>query len=150
MRTEALEAAYRATTYRLFLPGGAVNLRIGEANANLRDWLAQEGVQSWAILTAHNPASVPLPAPDNAERQSRLEVCLLERGFEPFAAENEADGGDWPVEESCFVMDIDANEAMVLARQFGQNALVLGGRDAVPHLAWTCDDEEDAKKNRPV
>jgi hypothetical protein len=35
-----LEAAYRATTYRVFLPGGALDLRIDLADERLRQWLA--------------------------------------------------------------------------------------------------------------
>ena len=85
-----LEAAYRATSYRVFLPSGPLELRLGTPAPGLAAWLAAEGVGCWAILTAFNPLSVPLPAAENAERQSRLECRLLEEGFEPFAGENVA------------------------------------------------------------
>ncbi len=138
--SECLEAAYRATTYRVFLPGGAVDLRLGEASPALVAWLAEEDVSTWAILTAYNPASQRLAPGENAERQSQLECALLEQGFLTFAGENVADDGVWPNEESCFVPGMDLKNSVALARRFGQNAFILGGKDGVPHLVWS--DEE--------
>lgn len=137
-----LEAAYRATAYRVFLPEGALELRIDAAEPALAAWLAQEGVEEWAILTAANPASRPLAARDNAERQARLEIELLEEGFEPYAGENLADDGGWPPEESCFVPGISLSEAVALAQQFGQNAILFGGADGIPRLVWTENREQ--------
>lgn len=134
-RTE-LEAAYRATTYRVFLPGGAMDLRIGTASPALAAWLADNEVEDWAILTAFNPGSQPLAAAANLERQSALEVALLEEDFEPFAGENVADDAGWPAEETCFVPGMEADEAMAVAAGFGQNAIVCGGADGLPRLLW--------------
>lgn len=139
--TKGLEAAYRATTYRVFLPGGAVDIRIGEANARLVSWLAEEGASSWVVLTAYNPISKPLEPAENAERQSELECALLEQGFLPFAGENVADDGVWPNEESCFVPGIDMKNSIALAERFGQNALVFGKGDGVAHLVWLNDEK---------
>ena len=141
MKTEPLEAAYRATTYRVFLPAGAVDLHIGEANAALARWLVEESASSWAILTAHNPASEPLTAAENAELQSELECAVLELGFMTFAGENVADEGSWPNEESCFIPDIDMKNSMALARRFGQNALVFGEGDGFPRLIWVKEEK---------
>lgn len=135
-RTE-LEAAYRATTYRVFLPGGALDLRVDAAHPALAAWLAENGVQRWAILTAFNPRSEPRPEAENRERQAALEVVLLEDGCEPFAGENVADDGAWPAEESCFVPGIEAAAAVELAARFGQNAILCGGADGLPRLVWT-------------
>lgn len=131
-----LEVAYRATAYRVFLPGGAVALQVGVADPGFSAWLADNGVIEWVILTAWNPGSQPLPEAANRERQSALEVALLERGFEPYAGENAADGLDWPVEESCFVPGLGEAEATALAREFGQLALVAGGAGEPPRLVW--------------
>lgn len=135
MMTKDLETAYRATTYRIFLPGGAVDLRIDESNARLAAWLAEEGASSWVILTAYNPASQLLAPGENAERQSQLECTLLEQGFLTFAGENVADDGSWPNEESCFVLDMDMKNSIALAQRFGQNAIVWGQRDGCARLA---------------
>lgn len=132
-----LEAAYRATAYRIFLPGGALDLRIDQACPGLAAWLAEDDVDCWAILTAWNPGSERLSDQDNVARQSNLEVRLLELGFEPFAGENLADAGDWPAEDSCFVGGMSAEEALAVAAEFGQAAIVGGGADGVPKLLWT-------------
>jgi hypothetical protein len=136
MTMNKLTNAYRATTYRVFLPGGAVDLRLDEASPHLRDWLAAEGCAAFAIITAHNPGSQPLDAALNAEHQARLECELLEGNYDTFAAENIADDGAWPVEESCFVPALEAADAIALAADFGQNAIVCGGSDGVPRLLW--------------
>ncbi len=131
-----LEAAYRATTYRVFLPGGPVDLRLDQANERLRAWLAAEGCSCFAIVTACNPGSRPLSAEANAERQAQLECELLDGNYEPYAGENVADDGAWPIEESCFVPELEAADACALAADFGQNAVVCGGDDGVPRLIW--------------
>lgn len=136
MKSDALQAAYQATTYRVFLPAGVLDLRIGEANAGLIAWLADAGESVWAVLTACSPASQALPDKENRERQARLEVKLLEREFEPYAGENVADDAAWPIEETCFVAGISVKDCTELARQFGQNAFVCGRDDGVPHLIW--------------
>jgi len=136
MRTEALEAAYRATTYRVFLPGGSVDLRIGQASPELAVWLAGQGTTTWALITACNPESRRLDERENAARQSRLEVSLLEAGHEPYAGENLPDDHGWPAEESCFVAGVSVQYSMEIAARFGQNALVCGGADGVPQLLW--------------
>lgn len=131
-----LLAVYRATSYRVFLPGGIADLRIDTAHPGLAAWLAAEHSDRWAILTAFNPGSGPLAAAENAERQARLECRLLEAGYEPFAGENLADDGAWPVEDACFVAGIDAARAVELAAAFGQKAIVCGAADGIPRLLW--------------
>lgn len=135
MKTK-LEQAYHATTYRVFLPGGAVDLRIDTADQSFAAWLAENAVKRWAIVTAFNPGSEQRPASENLERQSALEVALLEEGFEPFAGENAADGDAWPPEETCFVAMIELAQAIALASRFGQNAIVFGEADGLPRLVW--------------
>ena len=135
-KTSELEQAYRATTYRVFLPGGQCDLRIGEANDTLRCWLETSGCEAFAIVTAHNPASVRESEAVNAERQAQLECDLLEGNYEPYAGQNVPDADDWPVEESCFVPDLMPEDALALAEDYGQNAVVVGGADGVPHLCW--------------
>ena len=135
-KTTELEAAYRATTYRVFLPGGYADLRLGEANETLSIWLEKNGCTAFAIITAYNPGADKFDAGKNAERQSQLECDLLEGNYEPYAGENVADDADWPVEESCFVPDIALEDACALAEDYGQNAIVCGGADGIPELVW--------------
>lgn len=137
-RTE-LDRAYRATTYRLFLPGGALDLRIDQAHPGFEAWLRDNGISQWGIVTAANPRSRPLNNRTNAERQASLECALLEAGYEPFVVENLADDPGWPVEESCFVPGIPEEELLALALEYDQNAVLLGGGDGAPRLVWVED-----------
>ena len=139
VKTTELETAYRATTYRVFLPGGVCDLRTGVASETLRCWLETAGAEHFAILTAHNPGSSLADAGENAVRQSQLECDLLESGYEPYAGENVADEDVWTDEESCFVPDISVAEALALGEKYGQNAIVYGGGDGVPELIWISD-----------
>jgi hypothetical protein len=134
--TIELESAYRATTYRLFLPGGSCELRAGVASETLRCWLETAGVTTFSILTAHNPGSRLTDPDENTQRQAQLECDLLELGYEPYAGENVATDEDWPAEESCFVPGISVAEAMALGGRYGQNAIVCGGADGLPELVW--------------
>ncbi len=141
-KTSELEAAYKATTYRVFLPGGICDLRVGEPCEALCCWLETAGCEQFAVITAHNPGSVVVDDARNAERQAQLECDLLEGNYEPYAGQNLPDAADAPVEESCFVPDLAPEDACALAEDYGQNAVICGGADGVPHLVWIEDSEE--------
>lgn len=134
--TNELAVAYRATTYRVFLPPGICALRVNQPAETLRGWLEMAGASQFAILTAHNPGSQRLDAAHNLMRQQALQQDVLRRGYLMFPAENVSDGAGWPVEESCCVIGMALAEADQLAYQYGQNALVFGGKDGIPHLHW--------------
>jgi hypothetical protein len=140
-KTSELEVAYRATTYRVFLPGGICDLRLGEACEALRCWLETADCRQFAIITAHNPGSQPTDEAINAERQAELECELIEGNYEPYAGQNVPDTDAWPLEETCFVPDLAPEDACALAFDYGQNAVVCGGPDGVPHLVWVEEAE---------
>jgi len=135
-KTTELESAYRATTYRVFLPGGGCDLRLGVVSETLRCWLETAGTARFAILTAHNPGSEDVESEENLLRQAQLECALLELGYEPYAGENVADDDSWPAEESCFVPGISVTEALALGERYGQNAIICGGADGKTELVW--------------
>ena len=140
-KTTELETAYRATTYRVFLPGGCCDLRIDQASEGLRCWLETAGASAFVVLTAHNPGSKKLSTEANMERQSAMEVFLLEKHYEPYAGENVVDDGSWPVEECCFITDMTLLDAKALGARFGQNAIVYGTADGIPRLVWIEETE---------
>jgi hypothetical protein len=141
-KTSELEAAYKATTYRVFLPAGVCDLRVGESCEALRRWLETSGSTQFAVITAYNPGSVAVDEAVNAERQAELECDLLEGNYEPYTAQNLPDAADAPIEESCFVPDLAAEDACALAGDYGQNAVISGGADGVPHLVWVEEIEQ--------
>lgn len=136
-----LEVAYKATTYRVYLPGGVVDLRIGQTDQKLKAWLKSQGAASYAIISGFNPHDC-LPhdclatAEENAEYQSQLECVLIEGNYEPYAGENIPDDAHAPLEESCFVADIELEDAVALAEGFGQNAIVFAQGNDAPGLIW--------------
>ena len=138
-KTNELDAAYRATTYRVFLPGGLAELRIDQASPVLKKWLETAGCRHFAIITAYNPGGQAVDAAGNGERQAQLECELLEGNYEPYTGENVPDDDSAPVEESCFVPELEAEDACALATDYGQNAVVCGGADGVPHLVWIAE-----------
>lgn len=144
-----LDAAFRATTYRIFLPRLGIDLRIAAANRPLAVWLNHEGIDRWAILSAWNPGACARSAADNRQRQAQLEMALLQAEFTTYAAENVADAADWPVEEACFVPGISLEEAVTLAQQFGQLALVHGDAAGIPQLFWI-EKGSDGQADRPL
>lgn len=135
-RTSELEAAYRATTYRVFLPEGACDLRVGVVSVPLRCWLKAAGIRRFAILTAFNPHSCLLPAADNALRQARLHRELLVQGYSFEVGENLAADDCWPAEATCLVADIPVAAALAFAGRYGQNAIVYGTAAGAPRLCW--------------
>lgn len=134
-RTE-LEAVFRATIYRVFLPAGICDLRADVTSETLRCWLETAGAAEFAILTAHNPGGERCDEEENAARQSQLECDLLAAGFEPYAGENVAVGGGWPDEETSFVPALPLTQAVALAAKYGQAALIHGGSDGLPRIVW--------------
>ena len=50
---------------------------------------------------------------------------------------NLVDAGDWPAEPGACVLEIDERAACLLAREFGQLAVVCGRCGERPRLVWT-------------
>lgn len=133
-----LEAAYRATTYRIHAPQGDIDLRIGDASPALDALLREMGADCWAIITAWNPGSKIQDAATNAAAQARLEELLSGNGFRWLPGENLAEAGDWPAEPTCLVFGMAVSAAQNCGRCFGQCAMIAGLVDGAPQLVW-CD-----------
>lgn len=144
----ALQAVYRATTYRVWLPEGAVDLRVGEACPALAAYVAARGGRAWMVVTASNPASEVLSEAANLARQRALAGLLQGLGLPALATENLADDGQWPAEAGFFVTApvLDRELALALGRHMGQNAVLFGTPqgnagtpDTTPELLWCRD-----------
>lgn len=133
-RTE-LAAAYAATTYRLYLPDGIFDLRLEQQHSRLHDWLMGQGIREFVIITADNPGSLLLDLQENAVRLELLAAELQQAGYQCHPAANIPDG-DWPAEQAFLVLAMPVNEALALAWQFGQLAVVYGTDEGVPRLLW--------------
>ena len=129
-----LIAAYLRTIYRLPLPEGAIDLRVGEPSPALDRLLDARHATRWAWLTAVNPGSQRLVDDENRTRLARLarELVQLDWPFlEGVAVEPD---GDWPDEPSFLVFDPHAEHLRRLAREHGQSACLAGERGGAPQL----------------
>lgn len=136
MNAAALEAAFRATIYRVEMPEGLFDLRIGVADAAFDESLRARGVERWGIVTACNPGTVRLPNDENLQRQVRLIERLGSLGWRFFAACNLDAEGVWPPEPGCLVLQVDAQQLRALAAEFSQLAAVCGETGLPPRLLW--------------
>jgi hypothetical protein len=124
--SDELLESYTRAIYRVDCPGGPIFLRIGSASAELERWLEAQGASRFAFLSAANPGSVAFPESENRRRHRRLVERLGASRFATLAGESfEAASGGWR-EVSLLVAGIDREAAIVLAREFGQLALLWG------------------------
>ncbi|HEX2829732.1 MAG TPA: DUF3293 domain-containing protein [Burkholderiales bacterium] len=132
-----LDAAYRATTYRVYAPD-AIDLTIGARSAALDGLLEERRADAWAFMTAWNPGSRQFTEAENARRQAELLALLRDRGFEWLAGSGVPARPDWQPEESVLVLDVGCDEAIAIAQEFGQVAIVAGKRGGAAELVY-CD-----------
>jgi hypothetical protein len=130
-----LEAAYRATEYRVFVDP-PLSLRIGRHDPAFAALMAGTGVVAAAYMTACNPRSWPLPESENAARMQVLRADLKAAGYRFVEGAAVDPGGLWPDEPSVLVLGIGADTARNIGRRFGQNALLLIDAAAIPQLDW--------------
>ena len=125
MNPELFEA-YKNTTYRVYLPHGEMDIRIGVMNPLLQELLLSNNVASWAFITACNPYSVMQNADVNTLLNTQLERYLTEKQYLFFKGMGMGDDDLWEPEVSFMVLNIRKADAVKLGRQFKQNAIVTG------------------------
>ena len=119
--TAAAIRAYRRSHY--VAPG--LDVRIG---SRPRGWPLPGA--SIVLLGACNPSGRRLPTGRNAKRMSRLETCL--DSFPHLCGEGRL--GRWS--EALFAVAMPLRRACVLARRFGQNAVVALAPNHAARLVW--------------
>ena len=138
MNLQELEAAFRATTYRVASDGRLFDLRIDVSAPDFVEWLDQQGASSWGIVTACNPGGqlsvAENPARLRAFRQRLAERC--HRGWSCHQTIHRADSGRWPDEPGVCVLNASEDALLRLASEFGQVAIVFGAADGVGRLVW--------------
>ena len=125
MRDE-LDEAYRRAIYRVHLPAGDLDVRVGEPAPELDRFLASLGATSWAWLTAFNPGSVRLPEAENRRRLARLRAELERPGWTVLDGVALDPDGLWPDEPSFLVAGATLAAARGLAAAHAQNAFLAG------------------------
>jgi len=135
MNAQALDAAFRATTYRAHTADGVFDLRIGVANSAFDAFLHRRNISCWGLLTACNPGAVRDDV-ENARRQQRLRERLRELAWSFVPACNLADDGAWPPEPGFLLLQVRAEALRDLAAEFSQRACICGNIDDVPRLVY--------------
>ena len=133
MNPELFEA-YKNTTYRVYLPLGEIEIRIGVMNLLLQEFMLSNNVESWAFVTACNPYSVMQNADANTFLNTQLERYLSEKQYLFFKGMGVGDDNSWEPEASFMVLDIRKEDAVKLGKQFKQNAIVVGVIGNSPEL----------------
>jgi hypothetical protein len=110
-----LRLAYAATEYRV----AGSSLRIGRRSPTLDGLLAGMGTREAVLITACNPRSHRSSANRNARMMGRLHATLRRRTVFPA----ESGTGRWI--EAQFLAAAPEAWASVIARRFGQNAMVV-------------------------
>ncbi|SOD41649.1 DUF3293 domain-containing protein [Nitrosovibrio sp. Nv4] len=135
--SEDLIAAYRSTNYRAGTGEDGITLRVGEYSEPLSRLFAQSGHRCAAFITACNPFG----ALEN--REANMKACAdLRDRLDRYVARPDqiiegmgiGSSGAWPPEKSFLVLGLDLETSRTLGREFGQNAVVWVGADAIPQL----------------
>lgn len=109
-------------------------LHIGQHSAALTLLHRTHGVDCSAFITAWNPYSKPTVAQENARLQQALVQSIQGMHLQALPGLGQHPSSQWPREESFLVLGLDLTRAKALGEQFGQNAIVWAGPDAVPNL----------------
>ena len=129
-----LIASYRAADYRAGYGSAAISLRIDQYSESLSQLLAASGQQCAVFITACNPGSQSCGFEVNQAAHARLRAELRRHTDQIIEGTGSDPSGAWPPEQSLLALGVDLATAQALGRQFGQNAAVWAGADAIPRL----------------
>ncbi|WP_158542556.1 BREX system ATP-binding domain-containing protein [Lujinxingia litoralis] len=122
---DMLWRAYTAARYLVLTPEPR-ELRCDEP-AGALDALPELTPETpWALITAHNPASRLCSPAQNARSHAALTHLIQERGLHHRPTRALDPQGDWPPEEGFLIYPLAPDDALHLARRFGQNAALIG------------------------
>lgn len=136
---DTLLEAYRKTAFNADTPKGWLSLRIGERCLALDGLLTEQGVSTWAYVTAFNPGSMRLSVEENASRQHELEEVVASLGVISYPGEGVADDGRWPPERSLLILGVARCDAVHLGRRYDQTAVVCGELGRAAELVLCTD-----------
>ena len=140
MHSPELDAAFRATTYRVETLEGCFALRVDQRNVAFDAYLRRQGVLSWGLVTGHNPGGRLLPSDENATRQNALHDRLFAKGWRYLPASHQADAGAWPDEAAFCVLNVAERDLECVAAEFDQAAVLCGTPGECARLLWIAAD----------
>jgi hypothetical protein len=134
-----LVAAYRGTRYAVLAPDGGTlaEARVGEHVPDVDAVLDAHGGRSGVFITAWNPRSEPASDEDNAAAHARLAAGLAERGVVALPHAGFGEDPAWRAEHGFFAIDLPEADAVGLAVEHVQNAVVVVERGGAARLVLT-------------
>jgi hypothetical protein len=134
--SDELVAAYRGTRYAVLdVDGGTLaEARVDQHSPDVDALLAAHGAASGVFITAWNPRSVPTDDEVNAGAHTRLATRLAECGLTALAHAGFGQDPRWRAEHGFFVLDLSERDALEIAVEFEQNAVVVVERGAPARL----------------
>jgi hypothetical protein len=131
-----LIAAYRAAVYEVDVDGKPMAFHVDEPNPALDEFLAKRGAATGVFVTAYNPRSQVQPEERNAAAHGALIEAVRRAGkqYAPARGRDAKDNG--PTEAGLFVLDLSPDDAVALARRFGQYAIVFAAKGRPPALVF--------------
>lgn len=130
---QAKLSAYRETVYEVRGPM-PMRLVIGKVCVSLRKLYTLWGLDSCVFVTAFNPSGSATKAPENRQRNEELRKDLQRRRLTFFEGRGAHPSNGWPPEPSFLVLGVGIDSVRALGEQWGQDAVVWAGADAVPRL----------------
>jgi len=125
--------AYENADYVVFTDPELV-LRIGEPSPRLDALLEAEGATAAAYITAANPRSEQKTDAENESAGATLDELLARSGYPRYAGEARDPENQRAAEASVLVIGIYRDNAAILGRLFGQNAIVFVEKGRPPEL----------------
>lgn len=136
---EELIAAYRGTRYAVLDGEGGTLAEacIDEVSSDIDGLLDAHGATSGVFITAWNPRSEPTDDEVNAAAHARMVEQLEASGRTVLAHAGFGEDPGWRPEHGLFVLDLAEPEAIELAVEYEQNAVVVVQRGGPAMLVLT-------------
>jgi hypothetical protein len=131
-----LAVLYSATSFRVEVPGGVIDIRVGNRHADLDALLSELSFAEWAFITAWNPGSALLPPEQNAAAQVDLIRIVRDHSYHFYEGDGIPDQAGWAPERSVWIAGISRADAVEIGRRFGQNAIIVGAVGAPAELLF--------------
>lgn len=125
--------AYLQTTFEL---EGSIRFNLTEPSEDLRAFLKDKTVKTWAIITADNPLSRTKSAADNDKAHKRLKDYLTTKPFTFYDCNSLPSSKEHAGERGFLVANLSKSTAGAIGRLFHQNAIVFGYRDGQAEISW--------------
>ncbi len=133
MTTKSLLDVYRKAVYTI--PEFETDITIDRKNPELDKALKAQKIKCWAFITADNPQSTMRSSAENTRAFLQLEEMVKASEHVYYDGWAKSIRNDWPPEHALFILDMSLEDALKIAAEFNQKAIVAGevGKSAKLH-----------------